>query len=71
MKQLKPVSGENLEDLHLAELECQRVHVHQTLLNSVHGANLEDLSHRHDRHEELECQRSAPHARATSHQERL
>ena len=43
MKQLKPVSGENLEDLHLAELECQRVLLHETLLNSVLGVNREDL----------------------------
>ena len=28
---MSPVLGENLEDLHLAELECQRVVLHQTL----------------------------------------
>ena len=35
MKQLKPVAGDNLEDLHRAELESQRVLLHQTLLNPV------------------------------------
>ena len=49
---------------YLRELECQRfarqsllendVQLHQTLLNSVLGKNLEDLSEHHDL--ELECQ---------------
>ena len=51
MKQKKPVSGVNLEDHDHAELECQRVLLHETLLNSVLGVNLEDLPHHPDRHD--------------------
>ena len=52
MKQLKPVLGENLEDLS-CELECGRCAQKLALLNSVLGENIEDLHHSPDDHEEL------------------
>ena len=59
---LEAVSGESLEDLHDTELECQRVRLHRTLLNSVPQRNVEDLPDqpKNRAHEELECPRSAP-----------
>ena len=42
-KLLNPVLGESLEDLHCAELECQRCARRETQLNSVLGGNLDDL----------------------------
>ena len=62
-KQLNPVLGGSLEDLHrqtlhdLEELECRRILLHETLLHPVPERNLEGLLHRpglHDQ-EELEC----------------
>ena len=43
MKHLNPVLGENLGDLHFAELECQRSASTQALWNCDLGANREDL----------------------------
>ena len=63
MKQWKPVSGGNLEDLQHAELEFQHDLLYQTLLNPVQDGNLEDLPEQHD-DEELECRRFATHSRA-------
>ena len=42
MKHLKPVSGENLEDLHREEPDFRRDLLHRTLLNPVQGGKLED-----------------------------
>ena len=55
MKQLNSDLGVTREDLRHVNVLC-------SLLNSVHGANLEDLPDQPDRHdrEELECPCSAP-----------
>ena len=65
-KQLNPVLGGSLEDLHhrhdQEELENQRDLLHNTLLSPVPGRNFEDL-HRPTLHklEELECRRILLH----------
>ena len=63
MKLLKPVLGENLEDVQRG-MECQRsARRTAVLLNPVLGANLEDLHDLAHEHRELECQRSASGSR--------